>query len=69
MFDHLSSRFHISYLASIGSVFVVSNLHYLCVCKFTLVDNIGRDFGLTKKWVVFPKSYGEYVQVQINFPY
>ena len=34
-----------------------------------LVDNIGRDFGLTKKWVVFPKSYGEHVQVQINFPY
>ena len=38
----------------------MSNLHYLC---------IGRDFGLTMKWVVFPNSQGERIQVQINFSY
>lgn len=54
MYLIISLRFHIEYLASLALVFVVANIHHLCVVKFLhLVDNIGQDYGLTKKLVVF----------------
>ena len=36
VFDGLSLTFHITYLASLASVFVVVDFHYLCIDKFTL---------------------------------
>ena len=47
MYLIISLRFPIEYLASLALVFVVANIHNLCVVKFLhLVDNIGQDFGL-----------------------